>query len=60
MNQSEKDDRKDRYDRRRGQAKAEVNDNDPRPRKAPYKRQHKDYNDYLEPDMLDDWFEQDM
>ena len=59
MNQNEKEDRKERYERRHDHVQKEVTDSAAR-RKTPYKRKNIDYDDYLEEEMPDEWFEQNI
>lgn len=54
----EKDDRRERYQRRRGRAHGGLQDDSPRRRRAPYKREQVDYDHYLQEEELEDeWFE---
>lgn len=58
MNDNDRDDRRDRSDRRRSNAQ-EIREDTPHHRREPYKRQHVNYNDYLQEEALEDeWFEQ--
>lgn len=59
----EKDDRRDRYQRRRGRAQGGLQDDaqQPRRRTNPYKREQVDYDHYLQEEELEDeWFEHNM
>lgn len=50
----EKEDRRERFKRRR--AHANFNHDDaPRKRRTPYKREQIDYDDYLDDEELDEW-----
>jgi len=51
---TEKDDRLERYQRRHIQAKKNIQENIPRQHRTPYKRKQVDYDDYL---LEDEWFE---
>jgi hypothetical protein len=51
---SDKEDRRERYNRRHGHAQDGV-DTTPQTRRPPYKRQQPSGNEYLE-DLEDDWF----
>lgn len=55
----EKDDRRERYQRRRGRAQGGLQDDAPRHRRTnPYKREQVDYDHYLQEEELEDeWFE---
>ncbi len=55
---TERDDRQERYQRRRSYTHQDIQDGTPRRRRAPYKREHVDYDHYLQEEALEDeWFE---
>jgi hypothetical protein len=54
---TEKDDRQDRYQRRRGRAHEDTRDHTPRRRRTPYKREQVDYDHYLQEELEDEDFE---
>ena len=57
-NNTERDDRQERYQRRRSNAHKSIPIEAPPRRRAPYKRQHVDYDHYLQEEELEDeWFE---
>jgi hypothetical protein len=57
-NNSERDDRLERYQRRRSRAQQSIQNDAPRQRRAPYKRENVDYDHYLQEEELEDeWFE---
>lgn len=56
-----RDDRRERYNKRRDDAVHGSVEDTPHRRRAPYKREHVDYDHYLQEEALeDDWFEQNI
>lgn len=56
---TEKDDRQERYERKHHRSRAIASEM-PRRRRTPYKREQVDYDHYLQEEGLDDeWFEHD-
>lgn len=54
----EKDDRRERYQRRRGRASVGASDDSPRRRRTPYKREQTDYDDWEE--EFEGWSDEDI
>lgn len=54
---TERDDRQERYQRRRTQAHRSIRDSVPHQRRTPYKREQVDYDDYLQEELEDEWSE---
>ena len=57
-----KTDRRERYNKKREDtARGSTHEQTPHRRRAPYKREHIDYDHYLQEEALDDdWFEQNI
>lgn len=51
---TERDDRQERYQRRRTRADNGIQDSMPRQRRIPYKREQVDYDDYLQEELEDE------
>ncbi len=57
---NEKDDRRERFKRKNGRARANLEDSIPRPRREPYKRkQGTADHDHWQEEFEDKWFEDD-